>query len=230
MNFNRANLSQAPAAFTLIEVIISVAISAIILASIGALFFSALRLRDRVMDVATQNLPMDRAVSIMKQDLMNIVPVGVLAGPMGTDATMSPGMTTQPALELYTANGALMDDQPWGDIEKIDYMLQMPTNKVNYSGRDLVRGVTRNLLAINTVVPEPQTLLKDVQNLQFSYYDGTNWSDTWSTALSNLPIAVKVTVDFNNAKGAAFLRPSLQFVVPLASWSNTNSATNMVSN
>jgi type II secretion system protein J len=230
MNLNRANIYQLPAAFTLIEVIIAVAISAIVLASIGTLFFGALRLRDRVSDAAAQNLPMDRAIAIMKQDMMNMVPAGTLAGPMGTDATMTSGMTTQPALELFTANGTLVDDQPWGDVEKVDYMLQSPTNHVNYSGHDLVRGVTRNLLAINTVLPEPQTLLQDVQNLQFSYYDGTNWNDSWSTTLSNIPIAIKVMIDFNNPKGSAMARPSIQFVVPVASWSSTNSATNMVSN
>jgi hypothetical protein len=139
------------------------------------------------------------------------------------------GMSQAPALELFTANGSLGADQPWGDVQKVDYLLQAPTNHVNYSGRDLVRGVTRNLLAINPATPDAQTLLQDVQNLQFSYYDGTNWNDSWSTTLSNIPIAIKVLIDFNNLKGA-MQRPSIEFVVPVVAWSSTNSATNMVSN
>lgn len=229
MNLKRANMNSTFGAFTLIEVVLALAISAIVLVAICTLFFGALRLRDRVSDVAAQNLPVDRAITVMKQDLMNIVPVGVLAGPMGTDATAF-GTPSAPVLELFTCNGSLTTDQPWPDVEKIDYFLQAPTNQVSYKGHDIVRGVTRNLLAVNSVSPEPQTLLQDVGNLQFSFYDGTNWNNTWSTTTSNVPVAIKVNIDFNNAKDA-IQRPSIEFVVPVVTWSYTNSSvTNLVSN
>lgn len=223
------NSALRVAAFTLIELTLALAISAVVLVAINTLFFGALRLRERVSDAATQTLPTDHAIAVIKQDLMNIVPVGVLAGPMGTDAVAT-GMTQTPTLEVYTADGEVTADQPWGDIQRIDYALQSPTNKVTYAGRDLVRGVTRNLLAVNPQPPEPQTLLRDVQNLQFTYYDGTNWNDTWSTTLSNIPTAIRVLVEFNNGPGAKTVRSPLQFTVPISTWSSTNSITNQVSN
>ncbi len=220
---------QIAPAFTLIELVIALAISAVVLVAINTLFFGAMKLRARVTEAAEQNLPIDHAMTVMKQDLINIVPPGTLAGPMGTDAT-SVGMSQTPILEIYTASGSVSADAPWGDVQKIDYTLQTPTNRVNYAGRDLVRGVTRNLLAEVPPTPEPQTLLQNVQDLQFSYYDGTNWNNTWSTTLSNIPLAIKVMIDFPVEKGSSFTRPPIEFVVPVVAFSNTNSVTNLVSN
>ena len=129
-----------------------------------------MRLRASATDAAEQTLPSDRAIEIMKQDLKGIVPVGVMAGAMGTDATAI-GMNEPPILEIYTGSGVVNADTPFGDIQKIDYSLQMPTNRVSYPGRDLVRGVTRNLACHHSSgCRNRQSLLQGVQNLQFSYY------------------------------------------------------------
>jgi type II secretion system protein J len=215
--------------FTLLELLIAVAISAIVLAAINTLFFGALHLREKAAEAAEQTLPTDRAIEIMKKDLLAIVPPGDLAGSFGSDSA-GIGMSQPPMLELFSASGAITTDQPWGDVQKIDYSLMAPTNRNNSGGRDLVRGVTRNLLATDPIPPENHALLEDVQNLQFSYYDGTNWNDTWSTTLSNIPIAIKVSIDFAVAKGSTAFKPSVQFLVPVVAWSTTNSITNQISN
>ena len=92
-----------------------------------------------------------------------------------------------------------------------------------------MRGVTRNLLPVTAVSPDQQTLLEDVQNLKFSYYDGTNWNDTWSTTLSNIPIAIRVSIDFATSRTETHVKPQVQFLVPIVAWSNTNSITNQLS-
>jgi type II secretion system protein J len=214
------------AAFTLIELLIAVAISAIVLATISTLFFGALHLREKAAEAAEQTLPVDRAVAIMKRDLLAIVPPsGGLAGSTGTDATTTG--TTQPALlEIFSASGDVSADAPWGDIQKIDYMLLPPTNRTGSAGLDLVRGVTRNLLATTPTPPEPHTLLSDVQTLRFNFYDGTNWNDTWSTTLSNIPVAIRVSIDFATSKTDTQFKPPVQFTVPVVSWATTNSVTN----
>jgi type II secretion system protein J len=216
------------AAFTLIEMLVALGISAGLLAVASSLFFNALRLRASASAAAAETLPVDRAVAIMKRDLLDIVPMGVLAGPMGSDA-VGIGMTSPIILEIFTGSGVIDKDTPWGDVQKIDYSLQIPTNRNNYIGMNLMRGVTRNLLPVTAVSPDQQTLLEDVQNLKFTYYDGTNWNDTWSTTLWNIPIAIRVSIDFATSRTETRVKPQVQFLVPIVAWSNTNSITNQLS-
>ncbi len=208
-------------AFTLLEMLLAVAVTAIVLAAINTVFFSALRLRARTAATVEAALPADHAVAVMKADLAGIVPVGVMAGPMGSDIA-GVGMSQPAALEIFTSTGFVNGDAPWGPIQKIDYSLQDPTNKMAATGKDLVRGITRNLLALNPTPPDQQVLIGDVQSLQFSYYDGTNWNDSWSASLSNTPVAVKVSIAFTPPKTDLPATPPLQFVVPIYSQARTN--------
>jgi type II secretion system protein J len=208
-------------AFTLMEVVLAVAISAVVLISINAVLFGAMRMQAKTTEITDQTLPADRLVSTMKRDLLGIVPIGNLAGPMGTDATAT-GMTQPALLEIFTASGSMNDATPWGDIQKIDYSLQAPTNGSTSSGRDLMRGITRNLLASTPDSPTQQVLISDVQNLQFSFFDGTNWNDSWSTTLSNIPWAIKVSVSFAPPKNGRYAMPQIQFLVPVVMQTSTN--------
>jgi len=74
-------------AFTLIEMLLALAIAAVVLVAINAVLFGGLHLQARTTEITAQTLPMDHLVATMRQDLLGIVPIGNLAGPMGTDAT-----------------------------------------------------------------------------------------------------------------------------------------------
>jgi prepilin-type N-terminal cleavage/methylation domain-containing protein len=212
-------------AFTLIEVLLSVAIAAVVLAAISAVLFGALHLQARTTEATSQTLPMDRAIATIKQDLACILQASTKGsnatiGLMGTDAT-STGLTQTPLLEIYTASGAVSDDVPWPSVQKIDYWLQPPTNRTGQLGMDLVRGVTRNLLPASPMPPDQQqVLLQNVQRLQFSFYDGTNWNDTWSTMLSNVPVAIKGAISFARSRGGEMPGIPAQFLVPVVTWAN----------
>jgi prepilin-type N-terminal cleavage/methylation domain-containing protein len=218
--------TKSAAAFTLIELVLALAISSIVLAAIGTVFFGALRLRATIVAVAEQSLPVDRAIATMKDDLASIRPPSTngngYIGPMGTDAT-AVGMNQPLILELFTSSARISDDVPWGDVQKIDYWLQNPTNKsAGLTGKDLIRGITRNLLASTPESPAPQKLLGNVQNLRFSYFDGTNWNDTWSVTLSNIPLAIKAFLTFTTPGDGTPASPPVQFVVPVLSQLSTN--------
>lgn len=215
------------AAFTLIEVLLAISIGAIVLAAINVVFFGAIHLRERAADVVEMNLPNDRLVTVMKRDLRGIIyrSNSQLAGLMSSDTT-AVGLTQPVALEIFTTTGALLEDSPFGDIQRIDYSLQDPTNRNQFTGRDLVRHITRNVLAPQPETPQGQVLASDVQQLKFSYYDGTNWADTWLSTLSNTPVAIKVHVVFTLPKLARSQNPPIDFVVPvvMSSLAETNSA------
>jgi prepilin-type N-terminal cleavage/methylation domain-containing protein len=216
--------SRSSGAFTLIELVLSLAIAAVVLAAVNAVFFGALRLRASTTAVAEQTLPVERAVETIKNDLVCIRPPSTngYIGPMGTDATMV-GTSHPLILELFTSSARISDDVPWGDVQKIDYWLQPPTNSAaGSSGMDLIRGVTRNLLASTPESPEPHRLLGNVQNLRFSYFDGTNWNDSWSTTLSNVPQAIKGFLTFTAPRDGTPASPPFQFVVPVITQLSTN--------
>ncbi len=208
-------------AFTLIEVLLAVAIASVVLTAIGSLFFGAMQLRARTAEVTEANLPLDHVLAVMKRDFANIVPPGTLAGPMASETT-AVGLSQPVALEIFSASGRLSDEFPWGDIQRIDYSLNEPTNRSLATGKDLVRNVTRNLLATIPEPPEQQLLISDVEKLQFSYCDGTNWVETWSSTQSNTPSAIKVLITFTTPKSGRHANYPLQFLVPVATEARTN--------
>jgi len=211
-------------AFTLMEMMIAIMISGIALTAINSVLFGALHLRSRTIAITEQTLPIDMAVETMKRDLRCIVPYNIntntsattnLVGLFGTDA-LSVGLSQPLILELFTTTGMAGDTLPWGDVQKVDYWLQPSLDRNGPPGRNLVRGITRNLLPITTELPEDkQVLLQDVQRVQFSYYDGTNWNEVWSTTLSNIPVAIKASITFSPPQAGAVLIPPVQFVVPV---------------
>ena len=217
------------AAFTLIEILLAIGIFAIVLAAINSVFFAGMRLRQKTTDLLEDSLPTDRAVTVLKRDLAGILPPGVLPGVMSSDTSV-PGILQQVALEIYTTTGLVTADAPWGDVQKVDYSLQFPANRTGHPGQDFVRSVTRNLLASDTEIPVSESLLSGVQALKFSYYDGTNWNDSWSSTLSNIPLAIRVSIDFASAAADAGPKVPIQMTVPVVIQTFTNSTSTNTSN
>jgi type II secretion system protein J len=198
---------RSASAFTLIEVILSLAIFAIVLVAINTAFFAALRLRQHASDAVESALPMQRTLGLMRRDLQNATPPGGVlagdfrsAGPSGTasakGAPSSIAGGQNGGLDFFTSTGALSDDLPWGDIQEVNYQLMDPSDRSQSYGKDLVRSVTRNLLATSTQTADTQRLLSNVDTLDFFYFDGTQWRDTWDTSAgdTNLPQAVRVRI------------------------------------
>ena len=218
-------------AFTLIEMLLAVAICAIVLVAINGVFATAVRLRDKTSDAIEESLPINRALDAMERDLRGAVgPGGFLAGDfkcgaqaMGATMGLS-GEAGNAGLDFFTSTGVIGDKAPWGDLQEVFYELKAPTDR-NQAGMDLVRCVNRNLLATTTQTPEIQWLMGNVQNLQFDCYDGTQWQPTWdtSTGNTNLPVAVRIRISLVPKQGEteADLQP-LETIVPLVSQTRTN--------
>ena len=146
----------------MIEVILALGIFAIVLVAMNTAFFAALRLRQHTSDVVEEAAPMNRALTLLRRDLQNATPPGGVlegdfrsSGPGGATAT-SKGAPSSIAggqyggLDFFTSSGTLSEDAPWGDIQEVNYQLMDPLDKVHFYGKDLVRSVTRNLLATST--------------------------------------------------------------------------------
>jgi prepilin-type N-terminal cleavage/methylation domain-containing protein len=221
---------RSSAGFTLVEMLIATSIMAMLLVAIHAAFYSALGLRQKTIDSIEASLPVEEALQTMQRDLANIVSStnGILFGPLQTTNPTNtlPGQTGP---DFYISGGELDGMVPWGNVEKIDYLLTAPTNGRAGPGMDLVRAVTRNLLPVNppSMPEEKHAILSGVQSLTFLYYDGTQWDPTWDTTQqTNLPLAIKVQILMagRNVGGVAS-SPPLEVVVPLDTLLTTNPVT-----
>jgi type II secretion system protein J len=220
---------EASGGFTLLEILIATSIMAILLVAINAAFFASLRLRERTIDSIEASLPVEEALQIMQRDLANLVisTNGTFFGPLQT-INQTNALPGQIGPDFYTSGGELDGMVPWGNVEKIDYLLTAPTNGVAGPGQDLVRAITRNLLPISQqpLPEEKHTLLSGVQSLTFLYYDGTQWDQAWDTTQqTNLPQAIKVQIQMAAHTGALTLNPPLELVVPVDILLNTNPIT-----
>jgi len=209
--------------FTLIEVLIAVAMFAIVLAAINTVFYSALRLRNRSAAAFDEALPVQQAVAIIKRDLANlVVPGGTLSGALQT-TTITNAVAGQASPDFYTSAGLMDNIVPWGDIERVSYLLVDSTNRA--PGMDLYRAVTRNLLSQTLDPAVRQRLMGGVQGIIFYFYGGDQWLDAWdSVAQTNLPLAIKVQIQLAAQGNMPALSPSapIELVVPVDAQAGTN--------
>ena len=210
--------------------ILAVGVAALVLAVVGSVFFAALHLRDATQAAVDSATPVDQALAVMRRDLeCAVTPTNgtskVLSGDFRVGTLTSPGIRQPVAVELYTATGALRDDAPWGDIQRVTYELRDPTNR-DEPGKDLFRSITRNVMA-TTAVPdvEDQWMLGGVQSVEFSCFDGSQWSGTWDTSgltsvNTNLPTAVRVRIQLAGSNPAT--TQPIEMLVAIDSQSRTN--------
>jgi type II secretion system protein J len=222
-------------AFTLLEVLLAVAIFSVVLIAIHFVFYSAIRLRNVTTEAIESKLPLQQTMAIIKRDLSNIVlPGGTLSGELQTTATSGAlsGRNTsltdmssvpgQSSPAFHTACGVLNDLAPWSELTRVQYFLADPTN--NTTGKDLFRSVTRNLLPTLADEPEVQFLMSGIESVYFYFFDGTQWRDYWDSAseTAKLPQAIKIELLPAFEEARQVRREPLTLVVPLMVQASTN--------
>ncbi len=229
MNFQRPFCSHR--GFTLIELLLSIVIFAVVLSAINGVFYGAMRLRNKTSQMLEQSLPREYAVSVLRRDLSGIVtPGGLLSGSLRTGVSTM-GTAQEAGFEFYANTGRLDPVMPWGDVEKISYVLRNPTNRMDGPGKDLIRLASRNLLASVQDIPEESWIMGGVKGLDFSFYDGAQWRASWDSTSEQtvLPqgIRVQISTYADDAEGNGrhlntVSDSPIQIVVPVLVTSSTN--------
>ena len=238
--------------FTLLELLIATAVFALVLAAVNTVFYNAIKLRRATNEALDRVIPITHAVAIMKKDLRSIVPpststnAAFLGEFYGGQQTPLEGLDVKDLeqgavfLDFYSFGGVsddrsmyvdptrstVTDALPWPEVQRIDYYLRPPIFSTN-RGSELVRTVRRNLLAPDDTpeIAVEEAILDGVRDLNFSYFDGTNWLGEWNStnAVAPLPKAIMVSVEFEYASNSErALKPHLEFVVAIPTQALTN--------
>lgn len=218
---------QPRAAFTLLELLLALAVFAIVLVAINGVYFAALRLRNKSAEAADRALPLEQTLTLMRRDLSGLMlPGGTFSGTFQT-TTMASGSLMESigrrvTPDLYTATGYIDEWSPYGDVQKVAYFLASPTNQG--SGLELIRVASRNLLPVSVEELEPQLLLENVENVMTYYHNGYDWTEVWdSTQSTNLPHAIKVRIQMMPGKDEPVTRREpIELVVPVLVQPSTN--------
>jgi type II secretion system protein J len=215
----------------LVEVLLALAICAIVLVAINAVFITAIRLRDRTSNKIAEALPIEQTMETLRRDLKGAVgPRGFLAGDfkcgvqtMGASMGISGQAAGGSGLDFFTATGRLTDQTPWGDVQEVFYELKAPSDR-NQMGMDLVRYANPNLLSTTLATPDSQTLMSHVASLDCDCYDGMEWRNFWDTSAgdTNLPVAVRVRIQLAHDGELANRAQPLELTVPLMMMTRTN--------
>ncbi|MEN6627040.1 MAG: type II secretion system protein GspJ [Candidatus Sumerlaeia bacterium] len=188
--------------FTLVELLVASVIMAVMLSALYGVYHGAIRMRERVWGDIQTSVPVDEVVRVIRTDLTAAVAPGSVDS--NTLARQFYGQSQQDggarrdSLEFGAAVGRLNDEEPWADLALVNYGLIDPEDGNIGNGMDLARTLTRNLLAETLVEDEPQRLLHNVGSLEFQYWDGEFWQDSWdSEAMENkIPTSIRVRIEF----------------------------------
>lgn len=223
---------KAPSGFTLIELLLAITIFAVILAAVNTVFFGAMRLWQKTVDSSQRALPEQQALATLRRDLTGIVvPGGTFAGALDSSATIDGINQQDVGTEIFTTSGSIQTLQPWGDIQRVTYVLRDSTNRTSAVGRDLVRVVKRNPLPALEADAEEQWMMSGVERIDFSFYDGSNWRISWNSTneVTPLPKAIRVEItvaqeisDSDRGRIANTSATVLQLVVPVLVAASTN--------
>jgi type II secretion system protein J len=230
MNKATRHLKNVTVGFTLIEVLLAVAIFGVVIASINAVFYSAMRLygsSTKNLDVA---VPVQQAFSTIRRDLQGALPPGGFFAAnfrsVASQNTMNQGAAA--GVEFSTSTGLIGDNATWGDIQRIGYELRDRPDRPVGSGRSLVRRVTRNLLPTAAEEPEEQWILNGIERVEFTFSSGGSaWKDSWDTAQgdSRLPKTVKIHLQTRDPQSEGRVLRDWEMTVALNAESITNQAT-----
>ena len=171
--------------FTLLEVIIAIAMAAVLAASLYASLAIAFDARDQVRQQTLAPAEAAFALGVLGDDFQSIpVPGEGLAGPF---VGLSSGDSYVPA-------------------DSVDFYVCATDRLTGYAGfrrlsitlvdGEIVRTEASNLLSNGEVEPDSQdVLLTGVAALAFRYFDGYTWLPDWDSSINGyLPYAIEITI------------------------------------
>lgn len=199
-----SSLKKFNKGFTLLEVLIAIAIFSIISLSSFTIFDSVLKGDATAKQRSERQNELQRAFLIIERDITQIARRSIrLNGEAPLERLIQSANDSFSSQEQaiafvrhgWTNPGLLL---PRSDMQAVAYRLTEETlHRLHFNFVDSVVGEE----------PKVRALISDVTELKFEYYDGKKWQETWS--VNALPLAIAIEID---TKDYGVIRR--QFLVP----------------
>lgn len=212
-------LRAAGAGFTLLEVILALALGALAIVAAQSAFGSAFRLRLHAQERIDADLATHRALQIVREDLAGLLPrggrfSGELQTAAGSEITPPVGASAI-GPDFVCTSGRVDAWSPFSEVQRVRYLL-VPSAGAARDRFELVRAVSRNLLPMTEAETETQTLLEDVSAVRFEFHDGTGWVADWDSAAARaMPVAIRLTLERRAPSDDSAADP-ITLVVPIS--------------
>jgi uncharacterized membrane protein YgcG len=230
----------------LLEILVGSAMLAVLVVGLVSAFYSAIKMREKTNASLDKDQPLQTCLQVMKRDFTTAMPSnGLLSGTFVGEKGGS-GDSEYDKVEFNTASGYVSKSTPWGDLCKVSYTLKnaddvlkedssfavSETNDADLAGPSesdwiqeeaskglfLVRTVTRNLLPSTTEDSKSEVLLSGIDLIEFSYYDGEEWAESWDSSSEEnaLPKAIKAVIVFRADRNSSEpVHPDVELVVSM---------------
>jgi len=202
--------SRHSRAFTLLELVLALALSVGVTAVLGSSLYVAFRVKN----ITEQSVDAIRASGVAVDILAREIPLalpptpgnnaesastGLGLGGVGSQSLtlIGPFQGDEQSLDFFVAGHEPKADLQ-GDVREVAYLLVPNASAAVTSPLQLlVRRVRTNLLEDNPDVPSDEIIARDVVNFTLKYYDGYDWYDTWDSneQSDRLPVAVQFTLE-----------------------------------
>ncbi|MFG0243160.1 MAG: hypothetical protein ACF8R9_10285 [Phycisphaerales bacterium JB054] len=171
---------------SLVEVMLALAILAVLAVGVTAFFFQVSSRQQRLLDIASRQRDASMVLGRLESAVMHAVAVGPdgAAGVKG-DAT-SLTVITRGVWPMLRGDAAV------GDACALTFMFDEPGRACTLVAQSVGRMSGRS--------PRPEPVLGRVERVRLRYSDGRNWADSFdSVSAGGLPVAVEVSIWFEAA-------------------------------
>ncbi|MFZ5874968.1 MAG: PulJ/GspJ family protein [Nitrospirota bacterium] len=218
---DEARLFRAPSAhfgFTLIEVVVTIAILAVVMTIVYGAFARSIDVTRETAEVTDQV----RQVQVITERLIDELSAAYWFDEkrgrfVGTKDTASSDAARLDRLEWTTfAHRRYVGDQPESDMAEVTYRVEPATEA---GGGRLVRDEQVNVLADGGWAVNTDELADGVSEFRLRYLRGSEWADAWDAASAQpngLPDAVEVTISLAGSGAAPAQRVRTIVPLPLA--------------
>lgn len=211
---------QVARALTLFEVIISIALIAMLLAALLTFFWQTLAIREQAAAALDRTQIVQQVLDRMSSELRNAIgceqvgfPITCFAGDRRSITFVTNPLPGPDSYAFYRESE--VRPMPEHDLREITYALWIDPEETTEDGEPLVGGILRterraiNPLLTEAEIPEDEDLLylrhdlwsPELGYLEFRFFDGIEWNTTWNVSEGNpLPQLIQITVGFTSLK------------------------------